>query len=298
MKDTFYTERLKLRPITGKDGTALFPIYHDPRAMRFWNTPPHQSAVETQAELARDLAFPGAHGWAICLKENDHPIGYVNFLGQTPIPGMGYILHPDYWGRGIVPEACRAVLPYGFEQLGYDRVELWINEDNAASIRVAQKLGFGLKGQIPLKYNHENVHHVMLVFGLAAEPEDPAARFFRVEPVLKVHNVEKTANFYRDVLGFRINFLYGSPPSHAGVSRGDWTGSGVTIQLSQAAAGQPLASSGSLHILVGTGLDALFETYLTRGAAILNEPASRPWGMRDFTISDCDGHLLTFATHS
>ena len=298
MNETLYTERLELRPISLLDASALFAVYHDPRAMQFWITPPHQSAAETQAELARDLAFPGACGWAIRLKGNDRPIGYVNFLGQTAIPGMGYILHPDYWGRGIVPEACREVLPYGFERLGYDRVELWINENNAASIRVAQKLGFRLRGQIPQKYNHENVHHIMLVFGLVAQAEDPAARFLRAEPVLKVQNVLKTANYYRDVLGFRIGFLYGSPPTHAGVSRGDWTGSGVTIQLSQASAGQSLASSGSLHILVGTGLDLLFETYLARGATILNEPVSRPWGMRDFTISDCDGHILTFATHS
>lgn len=298
MSETLYTERLVLRPFSLEDAPALFPVYSDPRAMRFMPTPPHQAVAETRTELARDFGRKGAHAWVICLKGDDRPLGCVNFLGETPIPGMGYILHPDYWGRGIVPEACREALAYGFEQLGYDRVELWINEDNAASIRVAQKLGFKLKGQIPQKYNHEKVHHMMLVFGLMNGAEDLAARTFRVEPVLMAQDIEKTTSFYRDVLDFRVDFLYGSPPTHASVSKGGWTGSGVTIQLSLAPAGQVVTPSGSLFILVGTDLDALFEAYRSRGVVVVNEPVSRPWGMRDFTIQDCDGHILRFATHA
>jgi len=297
MSEILYTPRLVLRPISIEDAIALFPVYRDHRAMKFMPTPPHQLVEETRAELAQEISLQGACGWAICMKDADQPIGMVNFLGQTPIPGMGYILHPDYWGRGIVPEACRAALAYGFAHLGYDRVELWINEANSASIRVAQKLGFRLRGQIPMKYNHQTIHHTMLVFGLLAGEENPAARFFQLEPVLLAQDVAKTAEYYRDSLGFRINFLYGSPPTHAGVSRGDWSGSGVSIQLSQAPAGQPIIPSGSLFILIGTGLDAVFETYQARGVEVVDAPAYKPWGMREFTIRDCNGHLLRFATH-
>jgi RimJ/RimL family protein N-acetyltransferase/catechol 2,3-dioxygenase-like lactoylglutathione lyase family enzyme len=297
MDETLHTERLLLRPVSPGDAPALFPIYHDPRAMRFMPSPPHRDAAETRVELTRDLGYRGACGWAICLKGSDDPVGYINFLGETQIPGMGYILRPDYWGRGIVPEAGSAALRYGFDQLGYDRVELWIHEDNAASIRVAQKLGFRLRGQIPQKYDHETVHHIMLVYGLAKGAEDFSGRFFRVEPVLKVPDVQKTAEYYRDILGFRIDFLYGSPPTHAGVSRGDWTGSGVTIQLSRLAGDLPQVTSSSLFILVGTGLDALFEAYRVQEVEMVSEPVTKPWGMRDFTIRDINGHLLTFATH-
>ncbi|MBE0698220.1 MAG: GNAT family N-acetyltransferase, partial [Anaerolineaceae bacterium] len=126
MDDTLFTGRLILRPLSPDDADALFAVYRDPRAMRFMPTPPHQSVAETRAGLVLDLGRQGACGWAICLKDADRALGTVTFLGETPVPGMGYLLHPDYWGSGIVPEACQAVLKYGFERLGYDRVELWI----------------------------------------------------------------------------------------------------------------------------------------------------------------------------
>ena len=299
MTEVLQTERLHLRPISPEeDAAALFEIYRNPQAMRFMPTPPHRNLEETKAELTQSLAYQGAVGWVVCMRKDPRPIGYVNFLGEVSIPGMGYILHPDYWGKGITPEACRTVLAYGFEKLNYDRVELWINQDNAASIRVAQKLGFKLRGKIPQKYNHEKVHHIMLVFGLAVGEDDPGGDFFKGEPVLNVADVEKTAVYYRDMLGFRIDFFYGSPPTHAAVTRGSWTGSGVTIQLSQALAGEAVTPTGSLHIQVGVNLDALYQDYLQRGVTMLHEPATRPWGMRDFSIRDCNGFLLTFATQT
>ena len=136
------TEHLLLRPFADEDLAAFFAIFSDQRAMRFMPTPPHQSVEETRSLLETDMGRQGAHYWSICLQGEDRPIGHVFFLGETRLPGMGYMIHPDYWGRGITPEACRAALAFGFDELGYDRVELWIDETNAASLRVAQKLGF------------------------------------------------------------------------------------------------------------------------------------------------------------
>lgn len=90
----------------------------------------------------------GAVLWAICLRDTNEIIGHVHYLGETRLPGMGYIIRRNHWGKGIAPEACRTVLPYGFEELGYDRIELWIDAPNYASQRVAQKLGFRLEGRI------------------------------------------------------------------------------------------------------------------------------------------------------
>jgi ribosomal-protein-alanine N-acetyltransferase len=59
---------------------------------------------------------------------------------------MGYIIRRDFWGQGLTAEACRAALGYGFDVLGLDRVELWIDTTNYASQRVAQKLNFRVKG--------------------------------------------------------------------------------------------------------------------------------------------------------
>lgn len=297
MSATLHTDRLTLRPLTPDDAPGLFEIYRDARAMHFMPTPPHTDSAETRAMIERDTSYDGAVHWAVRRQGDDRIIGQVNYLGGTRIPGMGYILHPDFWGQGLTIEACRAALDYGFTQLGHDRVELWIDETNAASLRVAQKLGFNIVGRIAHKYRHKDTHHFMLVWGLRVGEEadkSPAAAapmFFAAEPVLHVHDVALTTDFYRDKLGFHIDFLYGDPPEHAGVSCGEWTGSLVSIQLSQIPPEREIKPAGYLHIRV-SDVDSLCRTYRAAGVNILSEPDDRPWGMREFAIKDLDGHVF------
>jgi [ribosomal protein S5]-alanine N-acetyltransferase len=300
------TNRLSLRPYTAEHAPDLFDIFRDERAMRFMPTLPHKDAVETEAYLHAEASRPGAYLWSIFLKDESKAIGQVHILGETRLPGMGYIIHPDYWGKGIAPEACRAALPFVFENLGCDRIELWIDETNTASLRVAQKLGFMPKGRIALKYNHETSHHFMLVYGMLsdewrgsrASQAPTATRFFSGEPVLRVADVRLTADYYRDQLGFHIDFLYGDPPTHGAVSRGEWTGSMVTVQLSQAPPERRDPSASYLYIFVDTSLDALCESFRGRGVTITAEPKTQPWGLREFAIRDLNGHTLVFATHA
>lgn len=302
---TFQTERLTLRPLTEEDAPAFFDIFRDPETMRFMPSLPHQSVEETRAHLARELGMSGAVLWAICLRGTNEVIGHVHYLGQTRLPGMGYIVRRDHWGKGIAPEACRAALSYGFEQLGYDRIELWIDETNHASQRVAQKLEFRLKARIPQKYAHETEQHIMLIYGLWAhewsgQNKDELSRhtrFFNVQPVLIVADVPATVAFYRDSLGFTVDFLYGDPPNHAGVSRGDWTGGMAVLQLSDGAPEGKVTPSSYLYFMVDSTIDTLFETYKSRDIEIVEALASRPWGMREFTIRDLNGHILRFGTH-
>lgn len=309
------TQRLELQPITLENSTALaafFELYSDEKAMRYMPYLPHKTAQETQVQLFSELSRKGACFWAIYQLEEVNeevakPIGYVSFLGETRLPGMGYMLHPKYWGQGYVPEACREVLDFGFKTLAYDRVELWINEYNAASIRVAQKLGFGLKGSIQQKYSFETKHHTMLVYGmLANEWLDSQVldievvsniALYTAEPVLMVHDVKATANYYKDKLGFSIDFIFGEPADHASVSRSEWTGKGVVIQLTRVPQERDIKPASYLHILMSTNIDKLFEAYSTVDIEIISQPQNQPWGMREFTIRDLNGHVLVFATH-
>jgi RimJ/RimL family protein N-acetyltransferase/uncharacterized glyoxalase superfamily protein PhnB len=297
------TERLILTPITPDDIADLHAIYRDERAMRYMPSPPHTELAQTREAIERDLAMQGALYMTIRRKDDPRAIGYVGFLGGTQVSGMGYLLHPEYWGQGIAGEACRAALDYGFSTRGYDRVELWIDEVNAASIRVAQKLGFRVKGRLPIKYAHRERYHFLLVYGmLASEWTNAGAapevtRFFAVEPVLMTHDVRATVDFYHDKLGFNVDFLYGDPPNHAGVSRGEWTGSMVTVQIARVPPEREIQPSSYLHIRVDSRLDALCEEYRARGVTIIAEPEAKPWGFCEFAIKDPNGTVLVFASH-
>jgi RimJ/RimL family protein N-acetyltransferase/catechol 2,3-dioxygenase-like lactoylglutathione lyase family enzyme len=298
---TLHTDRLILRPITADDLPAFFAIFSNGEAMRFMPSLPHSRIEDTRAWFETEVSRPGEDHWAVCLKDNGAVIGHVNYL-QTRIPGMGYILHPDYWGQGYTVEAARAALEYGFDHLGYERVELWIDDTNTRSMRVAQKLGFGIKGRIALRYRHEARHHHMFVYGMRAhewrgeaEPADPPS-FFKMEPALLVHNLRESVDFYVDKLGFQLDFLFGDPPFHAGVSRGEWTGNLVTIQLSQVPPEREIQPSAYLYIFTDNRIDELCAVYRARGVEIVSDPEDEPWGIREFSIRDLDGHRLVFGT--
>ncbi|WP_420630427.1 GNAT family N-acetyltransferase [Candidatus Leptofilum sp.] len=300
---TLETERLILRPFHPRHLPDLNKMYGDPQTMRFMPSPPHAAASVTEAQLKNDTRHPEAYYWVISFKGSDEVIGLVNYLGGTRVPGMGYIIRREFWGQGIAAEACRVALGFGFDEQGYDRVELWIDQTNLASQRVAQKLNFRLKGRLPLKYGHREQEHIMLVFGLWAHEwrresvPKQATKFYRTEPVLFVDDVEETAVYYRDKLGFHIDFLFGDPPQHGGVSRTDWSGSGAVLQLAQMAPEREIAPSGYLYIFVSHDIDELFAAYKAQGVTIRSEPESYPWGLREFTIEDNNGHLLRFGTH-
>src|SRR5205823_4889241 len=111
--------------------------------------------------------------WALLPRSSGGAIGLVYYLGNVGAPGMGYILSPRFWGQGLMSEAVRGALAYGFERLGLDRVELWIDTRNIASQRLAERTGFKRRGAFRMKYPRETQSHEKLVYGLRIEEWRP-----------------------------------------------------------------------------------------------------------------------------
>jgi predicted enzyme related to lactoylglutathione lyase len=121
--------------------------------------------------------------------------------------------------------------------------------------------------------------------------------FFGVLPVFLVDDVVTTAEYYRDVLGFEVDFIYGDPPSYASVSRDD-----AIINFSQS---QPPGRRNSVSTAApGNGVDAyivvsdlddLHEEFAHHGANVVARPESHDYGMREFTILDCNAYRITLA---
>ena len=81
-------------------------------------------------------------------------IGSAGFVGRhrKELPGpdeeLGYALHPDFWGRGLMTEAARELIRWGFEELGLSTI--WCNhyDGNERSHRVIEKCGFRYDGNL------------------------------------------------------------------------------------------------------------------------------------------------------
>ena len=103
-------------------------------------------------------------------------------------------------------------------------------------------------------------------------------------PELPFDDVPAAIAYYRDVLGFRINYQQ----ADLGVMDRD----AITILL--IARTPEHKGIGSFEAYVSNA-DALYEELLAKGAKILGPPVSRPWGLRDFRVIDPEGNRITFA---
>lgn len=114
------------------------------------------------------------------------------------------------------------------------------------------------------------------------------SKLARAIPQLSVSNVEETQRYYRDVLGFRIDWTWGEN-DYGSVSR-----DGTTLFFSNAGGNiSPMV----LFVNASDG-DALCAEWRQRGAKIISEPEDKPWGMREFTVEDNNGHQLRIAQPS
>jgi uncharacterized glyoxalase superfamily protein PhnB len=114
------------------------------------------------------------------------------------------------------------------------------------------------------------------------------SRFCAAATLFVVRDVLKAVAYYRDVLGFKVDFTYGDPVFYGGVERGD-----VTIHFQAAHKTQRESGQGAVNVFV-TEVDALHDELRSRGATIVHPPGDRSYGMRDFDIDDLDGNRLTF----
>ena len=121
------TPRLELRPLRPADADALFSVYSDPVATRYWSSPawttPEQ-AVE-RIELDR-LLFEEGSALRLALQPRGEPaiIGTVSLFAfdtQSQRAELGYILAPFAWGRGLMHEALQALVDHAFGPLALRR---------------------------------------------------------------------------------------------------------------------------------------------------------------------------------
>lgn len=137
------TERLILRKFTLHDIEALFEILRDDEANTFlpWFT--LKNTEEAQKFLQdRFLSYynkPSAYRYAICLKEDEGPIGYV-LLSVAESNDFGYGLKKEFWNKGIATEASIAVVKQ-IKNAGYPFITATHDINNPASGRVMKKLG-------------------------------------------------------------------------------------------------------------------------------------------------------------
>ena len=142
------TPRLVLQRFKTDDAEDMFYNWAgDPEVCKFLSWGPHKDVEVSRKRILNWISnynFDNSYVWAIELKSKNTVIGSISveISNETALScEVGYCLGKEYWNRGIMTEALRAVMHYLFFEVGYQRIQAKHDVLNEASGKVMQKAG-------------------------------------------------------------------------------------------------------------------------------------------------------------
>ena len=149
---TLQTERLSLRAMHPIDAEDMFDYASRADLTRYLLWSPHKNIAYTKDYLRyiqSRYALGDFYDWAVIEHESRRMIGTCGFTRidtENDSAEIGYVLNPDFHGRGYALEAAKKVIEFGFLTLGLNRIEARFMQGNDASLRVMEKLGMSFEG--------------------------------------------------------------------------------------------------------------------------------------------------------
>lgn len=146
------TLRLEMRAFTPEDSDDLYRLNGDRRVMRFIGDGQPADRARHATIMKRVLAYsdlyPDLGFWYTTRRDTGAFVGWftLKYCGRSADIETGYVLLPAAWGQGFATEGATAVIDYGFDDLGLDRIVGVTHPDNFASQRVLMKAGLADRG--------------------------------------------------------------------------------------------------------------------------------------------------------
>jgi len=147
------TERLRLRYQRAADVEALVALWTDPEVMRYMGGPRDTAQVTHIFEETARAPRADAHDlWVVVERGSGRVVGHCGLLdkeveGREEIE-LVYVIARDAWGQGYATEMARALVEHAFGEMGLQRLISLIEPENAASERVAEKVGMRLEREV------------------------------------------------------------------------------------------------------------------------------------------------------
>lgn len=144
---------IALRPLREDDWQAVHEWARLPEVSRYQTWGPN-SVEDTQAYVAAALAATAdpSNGYVwVAQRPDGRVVGNIELhlhAAQDACGEVGYLMHPEVWGRGHATAAAARVVEFAFTELGLHRVQATCHPDNRASARVLDKLGMTREGRL------------------------------------------------------------------------------------------------------------------------------------------------------
>ena len=147
-----HTRRLMLRRMTRADADDMYEYSCRPEVTKYLTWDPHPDKRYTArylSYLSQRYAEGTFYDWGVVMRDERKLIGtcgFTRFSEENNSAECGYVLNPDYWGRGIAPEALCEVMRFGFGTLHLHRIECRYMIGKERSRRVMEKVGMTYEG--------------------------------------------------------------------------------------------------------------------------------------------------------
>ena len=106
-------------------------------------------------------------------------------------------------------------------------------------------------------------------------------------PIFNVRSLRASQSYYRDVLGFKVDWDYGDPPTFGSVSRDH-----AILFMCEGCQG----SGGAWVWMFAADVDRLYREFRAKQARVRMPPTDMPWGVREMQVADPDGNVMRFAS--
>ena len=170
---TLETGRLILRQPADTDAADLFEMRSDPEVMKYIPRPLAKTPDDMMPflkMLSDRLAEGTGINWAIELKDTGKVVGLIGYVNMDPDhqrAEVGYSLTRSFHRRGIVSEAIKAVIRYGFEgPMKLHSIEAIVDADNIPSAKLLERVGFVKEAHFREDFLHNGQFRNSVHYGL------------------------------------------------------------------------------------------------------------------------------------
>lgn len=164
------TERLILCRIGTEHAEALLRLRTEEQVMKYIERPRPPGMDELMAFIEKVNTQVDNNeniSWAVVLKETNEFTGIIGFYRPLPEHArgeIGYSMLPEFWGKGIMSEAMKAVLEYGFETIGFNSIFADLNANNTRSEKIVIRNGFRKEAHFRENFYWEGTFRDSLIY--------------------------------------------------------------------------------------------------------------------------------------
>ncbi len=156
------TERLLIRETTVEDVDEFYRIYSDPDMTKYMEglfEDPQDEKRYQKDYITKVYGFFGFGVWTLVRLSDNTIIGRAGYSVRNGFDDieLGFLIGKEYQKQGYAYEACRAILDYGRDVLGFEHVQTLVKKENIVSISLCKKLGFEEEEEVEVEediYGH------------------------------------------------------------------------------------------------------------------------------------------------